>query len=125
MAQYKNALVSYLDFLGFRRLIGEKTQDEIIEILTLLKETGNFLSYVHDGPKFSGVITSVATFSDYIIRQIEYERIGLDTALGTEMPMLARMQFELLTRMRQPLTNRIDLLTLQFEFKPSREKMSL
>jgi hypothetical protein len=34
--QEGSRLIPY--FLGFRRLIGEKTPDEIIEILTLLKE---------------------------------------------------------------------------------------
>jgi hypothetical protein len=69
-----------------------------------MKKRGSFTSHVHNrSVNFSGTITSIATFSDHIIRQIEYEPIGLATALGIEMPVLTRMQFELLTQMREPL----------------------
>jgi hypothetical protein len=129
MAEYKNAIVSYIDFLGFENLIEQKTPDEIIEILNLMKERGSFASFVHNTTiEFSGPITSVATFSDHIIRQTQYEPIGLEAALGTEMPLLARMQFDLLTRMRDPLLIRGAIskgrshVTRDFTFGPAMVK---
>lgn len=102
MPEYKTVLVTYLDILGFRELVEQhkRTPDEILSVLQLMKTMGgvNFGTLNADGT--TNLVTASHAFSDLIIRQVECNENNCVSRLGSEMAILARIQFELLTTRR-------------------------
>jgi hypothetical protein len=105
MAEYKDALVTYLDILGFRELVeqNERTPDEILDLLKLMKTKAEaqYGTLKKDGT--IKIVTASHAFSDLIIREVEFDQANCASRLGSEMAVLAKIQFELLTTRRRTL----------------------
>lgn len=104
MAEYKEVLVTYLDILGFRELVEKhhRTPDEILDLLKLMKEKADVQGIAISVGDVSSkkIFTATHAFSDLVIRQVEFEDENFISRLGTEMSILARIQFDLLTTKR-------------------------
>jgi hypothetical protein len=95
MPRYEVSVVTYLDILGFRKLIEGKDADEIYKILSSLK----LISAPADlaaggGAKFLKYTFNV--FSDLAVRSVRVADNDLDWLLNWELSALAYVQRELL-----------------------------
>jgi hypothetical protein len=97
MAEYKNALVTYLDIVGFEELLNKREPDEILYLLKLMKQKGDAAYGLIDSENKFKCIAFSEAFSDHVIRQIEFDEAGIDVAFGYEIPTIGRIQFDLLT----------------------------
>jgi hypothetical protein len=97
MAEYKSAIVTYLDILGFRQFVenNKTTPDKILSLLRLAKGVTGTLAFTFQQGKIKSRTVS-QTFSDLIIRQLEYNEADFVNQLSQEMDTLANMQFRLL-----------------------------
>jgi hypothetical protein len=88
---YKPSVITYLDILGFRRLVGQKTAGNISRILRIMKET------VAPGKSLSEAFEfRVQHFSDLAVRVLTVE--GKYGEVYSELLNLVHMQVELLFR---------------------------
>lgn len=98
MAEYKSAIVSYLDILGFRKFVenDKTTPDEILSLLQLTKGVTGIkaVTFTEHGEMLTH--TATQTFSDLVIRQVEYDDTNFVNRLSHEMDTLANIQFQLL-----------------------------
>ena len=93
VVKYQPSIVTYLDILGFKSLVGQKTAGEISRILRIMKET------VAPDPELAGVLASqVQYFSDLAVRVIPVEvgSKGYGDVFG-ELLSLVHIQYALLT----------------------------
>jgi hypothetical protein len=98
--EYKKAILSYLDILGFRRLVEtSKSPDEILSILrtTTTKTKASMGVLKMDGTMKSW--TKTRNFSDLIVRHTEVAvHHNVIERLNIEIQFLAQMQCELMAR---------------------------
>jgi hypothetical protein len=126
MPKYRQALVTYIDFLGFKNLLDSKTPNQIIEILSSLKRAISEGRYITGtGPR-----TSIATFSDHVVRESKCDPTDVESlrrVLDDEMTAIGHMQYELLDY-ENPLLIRggislgLSYVTNKFAFGPAMVK---
>jgi hypothetical protein len=98
MAEYKSAIVTYLDILGFRRFVesSKTTPDEILSLLKVTKGATGIRAVTFTKGEMK-THTEIQTFSDLVIRQVECDETNFVDRLNNEMNTLAHIQLHLLT----------------------------
>lgn len=101
MPQYTESIITYLDILGFREIIKERSSSEIAEILDVFKQTVTGQSIFDDDsphPPFPEIVL----FSDMAVRSVPIRNVreiyGGYAALCLEIILLCRIQCDLIEK---------------------------
>jgi hypothetical protein len=123
MAEYKSAIVSYLDILGFRELVEYRTADDIHKLLQLIKGVSKMTIGTRNQQGEIQTHTATQTFSDLVIRRVEYEGTSFVRYLSAEMNVLASIQFHMLierkTMIRGGMSKGLFYMDDDFVFGPA------
>lgn len=94
-ATYEKCIVTFLDILGFRSMLADKTPSEILSVLRIFNDATN-----NDDDVFGG-FCAIDNISDAIVRARPYSGrggIGGYTAIFAELQKLAVIQIECIRR---------------------------